>query len=400
DLDPVDEVGGQLPEGGPPHPGQLLEQLGDGVGDRGPDRGDVVELDPRRRLGGDRPQVGPAQVLGRDAGQHVGRQPHEALVDADRAADAPARLGGHGRQRDRRLLEGLALDEAVEQEVALLPQRQLVVDVHVVALRQQAAGLQLDERGRDEQELAGHVEVEALHPLELGEVAVDDGRQLHLVEVDLLGQDEVEQQVEGALEDGGLHLVGHRGDDNHQVTGPTRTVAGARNRCGDRPEQPLRSAPMARVFSGIQPTGEIHLGNYLGAVRRWVATQHDDDALYCIVDLHALTVPKDPTELRAKILELAQVLVAAGLDPEVVTLFAQSHVAEHTELGWVMECTASFGELRRMTQFKEKAERSEFVSAGLFTYPALMAADILLYDTEKVPVGDDQRQHLELARDL
>jgi tryptophanyl-tRNA synthetase len=157
---------------------------------------------------------------------------------------------------------------------------------------------------------------------------------------------------------------------------------------------------MARVFSGIQPTGEIHLGNYLGAVRRWVATQHDDDALYCIVDLHALTVPKDPTELRAKILELAQVLVAAGLDPEVVTLFAQSHVAEHTELGWVMECTASFGELRRMTQFKEKAERSEFVSAGLFTYPALMAADILLYDTEKVPVGDDQRQHLELARDL
>ena len=157
---------------------------------------------------------------------------------------------------------------------------------------------------------------------------------------------------------------------------------------------------MARVFSGIQPTGEIHLGNYLGAVRRWVATQHDDDALYCIVDLHALTVPKDPTELRAKILELAQVLVAAGLDPEVVTLFAQSHVAEHTELGWVMECTASFGELRRMTQFKEKADRSEFVSAGLFTYPALMAADILLYDTERVPVGDDQRQHLELARDL
>lgn len=157
---------------------------------------------------------------------------------------------------------------------------------------------------------------------------------------------------------------------------------------------------MARVFSGIQPTGEIHLGNYLGAVRRWVATQHDDDALYCIVDLHALTVPKDPTELRAKILELAQVLVAAGLDPEVVTLFAQSHVAEHTELGWIMECTASFGELRRMTQFKEKADRSEFVSAGLFTYPALMAADILLYDTDRVPVGDDQVQHIELTRDL
>jgi tryptophanyl-tRNA synthetase len=157
---------------------------------------------------------------------------------------------------------------------------------------------------------------------------------------------------------------------------------------------------MARVFSGIQPTGELHLGNYLGAVRRWVAEQHDDDALYCIVDLHALTVPQDPAELRAKTLEVTQLLVAAGLDPEVVTLFAQSQVPEHAELGWVMECTAAFGELRRMTQFKEKADRADFVSAGLFAYPALQAADILLYDTDKVPVGDDQRQHLELARDL
>jgi tryptophanyl-tRNA synthetase len=157
---------------------------------------------------------------------------------------------------------------------------------------------------------------------------------------------------------------------------------------------------MARVFSGIQPTGEVHLGNYLGAVRRWVGSQHEDDAFYCIVDLHALTVPKDPGELRDKSLEVTQVLVAAGLDPDVVTLFAQSQVPEHTELGWVMECTAAFGELRRMVQFKEKADRAEFVSAGLFTYPALQAADILLYDTDEVPVGDDQRQHLELARDL
>jgi tryptophanyl-tRNA synthetase len=157
---------------------------------------------------------------------------------------------------------------------------------------------------------------------------------------------------------------------------------------------------MARVFSGIQPTGEVHLGNYLGAVRRWVEEQHDDDAIYCIVDLHAITIPKDPAELRAKVLELTQILVASGLDPEVVTLFAQSHVSEHAELGWIMECTASFGELRRMTQFKDKADQADFVSAGLFTYPALQAADVLLYDTEKVPVGDDQRQHIELARDL
>ncbi|HEX5365150.1 MAG TPA: tryptophan--tRNA ligase [Acidimicrobiales bacterium] len=157
---------------------------------------------------------------------------------------------------------------------------------------------------------------------------------------------------------------------------------------------------MARVFSGIQPTGDVHLGNYLGAVQRWVATQHDDDAVYCIVDLHALTIPKDPAALRAKILELAQLLVAAGLDPGVVTLFAQSHVSEHAELGWIMECTAAYGELRRMTQFKDKSERADFVSAGLLTYPALQAADILLYDTEQVPVGDDQRQHVELTRDL
>ena len=157
---------------------------------------------------------------------------------------------------------------------------------------------------------------------------------------------------------------------------------------------------MARVFSGIQPTGDVHLGNYLGAVKRWAAAQHDDDAFYCIVDLHALTIPKDPAELRAKTAEVTLILVAAGLDPEVVTLFAQSQVPEHAELAWIMACTASFGELRRMTQFKEKADRADFVSAGLFSYPAMQAGDILLYDTDEVPVGDDQRQHLELARDL
>jgi tryptophanyl-tRNA synthetase len=157
---------------------------------------------------------------------------------------------------------------------------------------------------------------------------------------------------------------------------------------------------MARVFSGIQPTGELHLGNYLGAFRRWVAAQHEDTAVHCVVDLHALTVPQDPATLRAQTLDVTQILVAAGLDPDVVTLFVQSQVHEHAELSWVMECTASFGELRRMVQFKDKSDKAEFVSAGLFTYPALQAADILLYDTDKVPVGDDQRQHLELARDL
>lgn len=157
---------------------------------------------------------------------------------------------------------------------------------------------------------------------------------------------------------------------------------------------------MTRVFSGIKPTGSVQLGNLLGALRHWVADQHAADSLYCVVDLHALTVPQDPAVLRATTLELAQVLLAIGIDPDVATLFIQSHVPEHTELAWIMECTAAVGELRRMTQFKDKSEGAEFVSGGLFTYPALMAADILLYDADRVPVGDDQRQHLELARDL
>ena len=157
---------------------------------------------------------------------------------------------------------------------------------------------------------------------------------------------------------------------------------------------------MTRVFSGIQPTGNVHLGNLLGALVHWVEDQHEADSIYCVVDLHALTIPQDPAELRAASLRMAQVLIAVGLDPEVCILFLQSHVHEHTELAWLMECTAAIGELRRMTQFKDKSDKAEFVSAGLFTYPALMAADILLYDTDRVPVGDDQRQHLELSRDL
>lgn len=157
---------------------------------------------------------------------------------------------------------------------------------------------------------------------------------------------------------------------------------------------------MARVFSGIQPTGDLHLGNLLGAVRNWVEDQHRADSFYCVVDLHALTVPKAPGEVRDATLELAQVLLACGLDPEACTLFVQSHVREHAELAWLLQCVTSFGELSRMTQFKDKAERRDFVSAGLFTYPALQAADILLYDTDRVPVGEDQRQHVELTRDV
>lgn len=158
---------------------------------------------------------------------------------------------------------------------------------------------------------------------------------------------------------------------------------------------------MDRVLSGIQPTGDVHLGSYLGAVRQWVADQHTHDSFFCVVDLHALTLPRDPFELRAKTLETVLVLIAAGLDPDRCTLFLQSHVPEHTQLSWVLECVAAMGELRRMTQFKDKAKGGEeSARVGLFTYPVLMAADILLYDADRVPVGDDQRQHLELCRDL
>ena len=157
---------------------------------------------------------------------------------------------------------------------------------------------------------------------------------------------------------------------------------------------------MTRVLSGIQPTGDLHLGNYLGAIRNWARVQHTADAFFPVVDLHAVTVPKTPGEVGQATLRLSQMLMAAGLDPEVCTIFVQSHVREHTECAWLLECTVSFGELSRMTQFKDKSDRHEFISAGLFTYPALQAADILLYDADEVPVGADQRQHIELTRDI
>jgi len=157
---------------------------------------------------------------------------------------------------------------------------------------------------------------------------------------------------------------------------------------------------MARVLSGLQPTGPVTLGNYLGALRHWVQDQHRADSFFAVVDLHALTVEHDPARLRALTLEQARCLLAVGLDPDVCTVFVQSHVHEHVELCWLLECTASYGELRRMTQFKDKSAEQEFVSAGLLTYPVLMAADILVYDADRVPVGDDQRQHLELCRDI
>jgi tryptophanyl-tRNA synthetase len=165
----------------------------------------------------------------------------------------------------------------------------------------------------------------------------------------------------------------------------------------------MADVPLPRVLSGIQPTaGSFHLGNYLGALRQWVKLQDSAEAFYCVVDLHAITMPQDPAELRRNTLVSAAQLLALGVDPERSAVFVQSHVPEHLQLSWVLECLTGFGEAGRMTQFKDKSQREGAGGAtvGLFTYPVLMAADILIYQADQVPVGDDQRQHLELTRDL
>ena len=157
-----------------------------------------------------------------------------------------------------------------------------------------------------------------------------------------------------------------------------------------------------RVFSGIQPSGDLTIGNYLGALKQWAAVQYDYDSFYCVVDLHAITTPQDPQELRQKTRESVAIYIAAGIDPEVSTIFVQSHITAHSELAWMLTCLAPLGWLNRMTQFKDKSARQtqESIGAGLLNYPSLMAADILLYHADLVPVGDDQRQHLEFTRDL
>jgi tryptophanyl-tRNA synthetase len=156
-----------------------------------------------------------------------------------------------------------------------------------------------------------------------------------------------------------------------------------------------------RILSGAQPTGNLHIGNYLGAIKNWVAFQEEYDSFFCIVNLHAITLPQDPAVLRQKTLDVARYYLAAGVDPEKATLFIQSDVPEHAELTWILSCISRMGELERMTQFKDKGKgNAERAGVGLFTYPVLMAADILLYQTDLVPVGQDQKQHLELTRDL
>lgn len=157
-----------------------------------------------------------------------------------------------------------------------------------------------------------------------------------------------------------------------------------------------------RVLSGVQPSGNLTIGNYLGALSQWVREQHNYESFFCVVDMHAITVPQDPAQLKAKTREVAALYIACGIDPDVATIFIQSHVPAHAELAWILNCVTPMGWLSRMTQFKDKAakQQADSVSTGLFDYPVLMAADILLYQAHQVPVGDDQRQHLELTRDV
>jgi tryptophanyl-tRNA synthetase len=159
---------------------------------------------------------------------------------------------------------------------------------------------------------------------------------------------------------------------------------------------------MKRIFSGIQPSGNLHIGNYLGAIKNWVKLQNEYDSIFCVVDMHAITVPQKPEQLQKKTIEVAKIYLAAGIDPEKAKIFIQSHIPEHAELCWILNTIAKTGEMNRMTQFKDKSDKSDVsnVSVGLFDYPVLMAADILLYDTEIVPVGEDQVQHVEITRTI
>ena len=258
--------------------------------------------------------------------------------------------------------------------------------------------LELDEQGRDDQELRQGLQVDRLPGGHFGHEGVDHRGQGDVEDLHLVVVDQLQEEVDGALEGGGGHVGGHA--IRRYRLGTTISCTVLAQRPGPHPG-PTYDDPPCPAFSPVcSPAVNSHVGNYLGAIRNWVADQYVHDALYCIVDLHALTLDIDPDALRARTFETALDLLAAGLDPERCTLFVQSHVSEHAQLAWLLECTATMGELRRMTQFKEKSAGKDSVRVGLFTYPVLQSADILLYDADRVPVGDDQRQHLELARQL
>ncbi len=297
--------------------------------------------------------------------QRVGRERTERLFGTNRAPDRAPRLLHPLVQHFGCVLERLALEEASQQQVALFEAEQLLVEIDVVSARQQAPRLELDQRRRDQQELGRDLEIDALHAVDLRAERVDDPHQRDLPEVDLFFQDQVQKEVEGAFEDRGRDLVAHA----EQATGRESQSCGTSRHVPPKPaghggSRPVSCAAMARVFSGIKPTGETQLGNYLGAIRRWVDDQPPagspaalaQEAIFCVVDLHAMTAPWDPKELQQSTRHMATMLMAAGLTEDRSLLFVQSHVHAHTELTWLLNCVGTFGELRRMVQFKEKSE--------------------------------------------
>ena len=280
---------------------------------------------------------------------------------------------------------------------------------------EQAPRLQLHERRRDQQELGGDVEIDTLHALDLGAEGVDDARERDLPEVDLFLQDEVEEQVERAFEDRRRHLVRHDLIRSELGQPVGVRLPGRITRLSywiitrENALAPVVCAVVARVFSGIQPTGDMHLGNYLGAVRRWVDDQPaagsdaaaNHDAVFCVVDLHTLTAALRPGRAHARQpAGWRRCCSPPGSIRSAACCSCRATSGPTPSSPGCSTASATFGELRRMTQFKEKSKGQESVSVGLFDYPVLMAADILLYDTDEVPVGDDQRQHVELTRDI
>ena len=336
---------------------------------------------------------------GRQEREQVRLQALEALVQPGEARPGLRRGQLGGREPDAGGGERRALDKAGEQVVTLLEEGEVLL-VGLVASGKEPPALQLDEGGGDDQEFGGDLEVEPLHRLDLGQEGVHDVGERDLVQVDPLLGDEPQQQVERPCEDVGADLVCHEAE----VTGRMPRLSDPRLRCtgvlglARRARYP---SAMERVFSGVQSSGAPHVGNYFGAFRQWVADQYTADSFFCVVDLHALTAEHDPTQLRSRTLETASWLFAAGLDPDICTVFVQSHVPEHTELSWLLECTATDRRAASDDPVQGEGRRQRVGHAsGCSPTRSCMAADILLYDTDKVPVGDDQRQHLELTRDV
>jgi tryptophanyl-tRNA synthetase len=387
-IDPVRELRREPAERDLAGAGEFVEELRDGISHGDLDRVDVEQVDDRLRPRRERLDRRVLKALHARAFEHVRQHIVESFVGADDTGKGLVRLVSEPGEHASHVFEGFGFEQSGEQHVALFPQCQLIIQVDVAGVREQPPGLQVDQGGSDQQEARCNIEVQFGQALQFDEVGIDDRREVDLVDIDLFLEDQLQQQIEWPLIDRCCDV-----DHSHKRYRSLRASSGI--------VSIVNSEQQPRVLSCIQPTGDLHLGNYLGALRHWVSGQHSSDAFHGIVDLHALTVTEAPDVVGAATLRTAAMLFAIGLDPDVATVFAQSHVPEHNQLGWVMECTVSFGELSRMTQFKDKSAKREqdFVSGGLFTYPALQAADILLYDTNHVPVGEDQRQHIEITRD-